>query len=210
MRLCTCVRATSASWMPPTTSGCRLGPACATAAGCATPSPAGAPPRRLHAAALRRLQRHPMSVTGRQSRHDSYAMPACIALLSEHFALHAPPTESHTHPTTNSHCKQGGGCAVRGCQRRQRPHAGAADAGLHRRRISAQGKKPFGDGEGCAALALDSLQHAGAAPVLRPAAPVCGNESQTELPLPLLQDTCFTVEVPPPIAGHPEFVIHRR
>ncbi len=24
-----------------------------------------------------------------------------------------------------------------------------------------------------------------------------------------VQDTCFSVEVPPPIAGHPEFVVHR-
>lgn len=132
MMWCTYGRATSGSWRQLETSGSRPGPSCATAVGCAMPSPAG----RLVAVCVGRQ--------GCEGMQASRGLPrwACLAAMA---CLGRPLTGCRI-----PHLMlQGSRCPVRDCQRRYRPHAGAAHPVLFRRRIAAQGKLRWLGSVGC-------------------------------------------------------------
>lgn len=129
---CTCGRVTSASWRQLETSGSHRGPSCATAVGCAMPSPAG----RLVAVYEGRQGYKVMRTSRGLCNWACLATMACLGRLL-------------TGCMIPGLVLQGSGCPVRDCQRWYRPHAGAAHPVLFRRRLAAQGKLRWLGSVGC-------------------------------------------------------------
>lgn len=130
---------------------------------------------------------------------------------------------------------QVGGCAVRDCQRRYRLHRGPADPHVHAGRLPAQGRPrsrssasarprlpaPASTAAQSRVVALVlTLPHTLPCPVLPRPGPAwsalfvhlqcthtCRSATHISSSASCLQDTCFAVEVPPPVANCVEYVV---